>query len=78
MTGEPKFNLMLEILRKLQPGQAELKDAVHNLGENLTGVRNQLHAMQGDNLRQEHLIAGLRVDVDRIKARLEIADHADA
>ena len=69
---------MLTILRRLQAGQGELRDAIRNVNENVIGIRNQLHAMQGDGLRQEHLIASLRVDVERIKARLDLSDHADA
>jgi signal transduction histidine kinase len=74
MANEPDYELFLRILRGLQAGQAELKQAIAGVSESVLAIRNQLHAMQGDGLRQEHLIAGLRVDVDRIKARLEIAD----
>lgn len=65
---------MLEILKKLQADNAEIKEGMRNLRAEMISIRNQLHVMQGDTLRQEQVIAGVHVDLDRIKSRLELVD----
>jgi predicted nucleic acid-binding Zn-ribbon protein len=67
-------NLVLEILRRLQADMADLKQGQRSLRDELIGVRQQLHAMQGDILRQEADIAEIPVKLDRINARLDLAD----
>lgn len=64
-------NLVLEILRRLQADMADLKQGQRSLRDELIGVRQQLHAMQGDTLRQEQDIAGILVKLDRIHTRLD-------
>jgi hypothetical protein len=66
--------LMFEILKRLQADVAEIKQGQRGIREEIIGVRQQLHAIQGDGLRQEQTIAGILVDLDRIKSRLELAD----
>jgi hypothetical protein len=51
-------NLVLDILRRLQSGMADLKQGQRLIRDELIGVRQQLHAMQGDGLRREQEIAG--------------------
>jgi predicted nucleic acid-binding Zn-ribbon protein len=67
-------NLVLEILRRLQTDMTDLKQGQRSLRDELIGVRQQLHAMQGDILRQEQDIAGILVKLDRINTRLDLAD----
>jgi hypothetical protein len=68
-------NLALEILRRLQGDMADLKQGQRLIRDELMGVRQQLHAMQGDSLRREQEIAGILVQLDRINARLDLVDH---
>jgi hypothetical protein len=72
--SEPTENLVVEILRRIQADIADLKNGQRGIREELIGLRNQLHIMQGDALRQEQGIAALAVDVDRIKSRLDLVD----
>lgn len=68
-------NLVLDILRRLQADMADLKQGQRAIREDLIGVRQQLHAMQGDSLRREQEIAGILVRLDRIDARLDLVEH---
>lgn len=68
------IDLVVEILRHLQADMAQVKTSLHDLQEGQTSIRNQLHAMQGDTLRQERTIAGLQLDMERIKTRLDLTD----
>ena len=74
MTDKEPDNLVLEILRRIQGDLSILKDGQGDLKSELIGIRKQLHAMQGDSLRQEQTIAGLRLEVDRINTRLDLSD----
>ena len=67
-------NLVLEILRRMQADIADLKQGQRSLRDELIGVRQPLHAMQGDLLRQEQDIAGILVKLDRIHARLDLVE----
>ncbi len=66
--------LIYEVLRKLQSDVAEMKGDVRELKEGQIGLRSQLHSIQGDSLRQERTVAGLQLDIERIKTRLDLAD----
>jgi hypothetical protein len=67
-------NLVLEVLRRLQTDLADVKQGQRSIRDELIGVRQQLHAMQGDILRQEQDIAGILVQLDRIKTRLDLVE----
>jgi len=67
-------SLVLEILRRLQADMSDLKQGQRSIREELISVRQHLHAMQGDLLRQETDIAGMLVKLDRIHARLDLTD----
>jgi hypothetical protein len=67
-------NLVIEILRRMQADMSDLKQGQRSLRDELIGVRQQLHAMQGDLLRQEQDIAGILVKLDRIHTRLDLVE----
>jgi len=52
-------NLVLDILRRLQSDMADLKQGQRSIRDELIGVRQQLHVMQGDNLRSDQEVAGI-------------------
>jgi len=52
-------NLVLDILRRLQSDMADLKHGQRSIRDELIGVRQQLHVMQGDNLRSDQEVAGI-------------------
>lgn len=66
--------LVIEILRRMQTDMSDLKQGQRSLRDELIGVRQQLHAMQGDLLRQEQDIAGILVKLDRLHTRLDLVD----
>ena len=68
-------NLVLDILRRLQSDMADLKQGQRSIRDELIGVRQQLHVMQGDSLRREQEIAGIQVQLDRINTRLDLVEH---
>ena len=68
-------HLVLDILRRLQSDMADLKHSQRSIRDELIGVRQQLHVMQGDNLRSEQEVAGILVQLDRINIRLDLVEH---
>ena len=67
-------NFVVEILRRLRADISELKQGQRSIREEIIGVRQQLHTMQGDILRQEADMAGVSVKLDRIHARLDLVE----
>jgi hypothetical protein len=68
-------SLVLEVLKRLQSDMADLKQGQRSVRDELIGVRQQLHVLQGDVLRLEGDIAGILVRLDRIDSRLDLAEH---
>ncbi len=67
-------NIILDHLRKIREELSDLKAGQNELKAEILSVKNSLHNIQGDALRREHTIAGLQVDIERIKTRLELSD----
>ena len=65
---------MLEILKRLQSDMAGLKQGQRSIREELIGIRQQLHAVQGDILPQEMDTASILAQLDRIKTRLDLVE----
>ncbi len=66
--------LMYEVLKRIQADTAVLKEGQASIKQEIVSVRKQLHVIQGDNLRQEQTVAGVQLDIDRIKTRLDLSD----
>ncbi len=66
--------LLLEVLKKLQQDNVEIKRSLKDVKENIISVRDDIHSLRSDILRQEKALATLEIDVDRINARLDIVD----
>ncbi len=73
MSSDPD-NLVPEQLRRVLNGQEDLKRGQRELRAEIIALRQSLNALQGDGLRREEVMAGLQLDMDRIKARLELTD----
>ncbi len=54
---------------------ADLKQDQRSIREELISLRQQLHIMQGVDLRREQEVAGILVQLDRINARLNLVEH---
>lgn len=75
MVDDPQ-EIILEHLRAVRADVSGIKDDVRNIKGTITNLRTEVNALRGDILRQERAIAGLEVDMDRIKTRLDLVDHA--
>lgn len=66
--------LLLEVLKRIQQDNVDLKRMVKDVKDNVISVREDVHSLRSDILRQEKALATVEVDVDRIKNRLDIID----
>jgi hypothetical protein len=62
------------VLKKIQEDVAYIRRRVDDHDEHFKALRHMIVAIQSDDLRHEATMAGLRLDVDRIKRRLELSD----
>ena len=67
------YELILEHLRALRLDTAELKTDFKDLKQSVNSLRTEVNALRGDILRQERALATVEVDIDRIKARLDLS-----
>lgn len=73
MTDDPQ-NIVVDILQKIQADISGIKADVREVKANIIGIREQLHTMEGNDLRQERLMSVLEVKVERIETRLDLRD----
>lgn len=66
--------LLLEILKRIQQDNVDLKRLIIDVKNNVLSVREDVHSLRSDILRQEKALATVEVDVDRIMNRLDIVD----
>jgi hypothetical protein len=66
--------LVYEVLKKLQAGQAEMKATLADIVAQLIRVRQDINSVQSDDLRRERVQAQMDVRLERIEARLNIHD----
>jgi len=68
---------MLEILKNIQSVQAKQGRDIGDIKVSLLSLSHNVHGMRDDLLRNEKALASLEVDVDRINARLNLADPSN-
>lgn len=73
MSDEPT-DLVLEHLRYIRSAVDRHEAGLRDVKDEIIALRKQVHALQGDGLRRETTIAGMQVDIDRIKTRLDLSD----
>ncbi|MEH6575677.1 MAG: hypothetical protein V7731_01245 [Amphritea sp.] len=71
---EDTENIVLELLRAIRSDIQHIKSDLSELKASDISIRKQLHSIQGDFLRQEQGIASIRVDIDKIKSRLNLVE----
>lgn len=79
---EPVTNeLMYEVLKSLQEGQAQLRRELVEVRGDMRGMNEHLAALSasyaalvGDGLRRNDQMAELRERIERIERRLDLAD----
>lgn len=66
--------LMYEVLKKIQQQLGRMDTKLDDHTRQFIALREQLHTLDGNALRQERLIAALEVRIERIEARLDLHD----
>ena len=66
--------LLYEILKTIQSGQAELKAALADQSRQLIKIREEINSLRGDDLRREALQAQMDVRRDRSEHRINLTD----
>ena len=72
--NEASENSILEILREIQSDVSVIKHDIKELKSGLASLRQEVHTLKGDLLRQERAIAMLDMRVERIENRLDLRD----
>ena len=66
--------LIYELLKKIQQSISRMDAKLDDHSRQFIALREQLHTMDGNALRQERLIATLETRIERIETRLELHD----
>lgn len=74
MSEKATNDLMLEILKTLQADSKATRGDIRDMRDSMISMREEMHGLRGDLLRQERAIASLENDIDRIKVRLDLVD----
>lgn len=69
---EDRSEFMIEILKRLQSGQARLEEKVDGLTVELRGVKQHMAAFMQTEFQQDSEVAALKLRLERIERRLEI------
>lgn len=67
-------NLVLDHRIVIRAEVQSLKEGQKEIKAEILFVKKSIHNMQGDALRREQTIAGVQVDIDRIKTPLDLSD----
>lgn len=78
MTDSPNTELLEKILRELQEGHAAVKQDLELLRDGQLQIRDDLHSLKGDVLRQEHQWARFATDLERLKTAIGVTEQPDA
>jgi hypothetical protein len=66
--------LIYEVLKSLQAGQADIKATQADHTRQLLRLREELNGFRGDDLRRETLQAKMDTRLERIEIRLNLVD----
>lgn len=67
-------DLLYEILKSLQAGQAEIKATLADHTRQLIRIREDINALRGDDLRRESIQAQMDTRLQRIETRLDLSE----
>lgn len=70
MTNE----LIYEVLKKVEQSIARIDGKLDDHTRQFIALREQLHTLDGNGLRQERLMATLENRIERIEARLDLGE----
>jgi len=77
MADEPD-NIILEHLRAMRKDQSAMRMDIKEVKDAVLSLREDVNGLRGDVLRVERGLASVEVDVDRIKARLDLSNTPDS
>jgi NTP pyrophosphatase (non-canonical NTP hydrolase) len=66
--------LLYEVLKQVQNGQAEVKATLGDVVAQIIRVREDINNLRSDDLRRERVQAQMDVRLERIEARLNLND----
>ena len=70
--------LLFEVLRKIQAEIATFKEGQRDVRQEIIGLRNYMHVMQGDINNMRGTMGQVLDRLDRIENRLEFRELAEA
>jgi hypothetical protein len=70
--------LLFEVLRKIQAEIATFKEGQRDVRQEIIGLRNYMHVMQGDINSMRGTMGQVLDRLDRIENRLELRELAEA
>jgi hypothetical protein len=70
--------LLFEVLRKIQREIATFKEGQRDVRQEIIGLRNYMHVMQGDINTMRGTMGQVLDRLDRIENRLELRELAEA
>ena len=71
---EITLELMYEVLKKIQEGQARIIETQADHTRQLIRLREEIHNLRGDDLRQETMQIQIDTPLQRIETRLNLHD----
>ena len=74
MVDDP-YEIILEHLRSIRADITDLKNDTRALKQGKIAIRDEIHNLRGDFLRQERAISALETDMDRVNRRLDLSDE---
>lgn len=74
MTEAVTSELIYEVLKQVREDVAHIRRRVEEHDEQFIRLREDIHGLRGDTLRQERTIAAVQVDIERINKRLGLKD----
>jgi hypothetical protein len=72
--AEITLELMYEVLKKLQDGQARIIDTQADHTRQMLRMREDINNLRSDDLRRETMQAQIDIRLDRIEGRLNLHD----
>lgn len=68
------LELMYEVLKKIQDGQARIIETQTDHSRQLLKLREDINNLRSDDLRRETMQVQMDMRLDRIEARLDLQD----
>ena len=71
MSEKPDNDLMIEILKQIQSGVSELKEARQEMREGFASIKSHMTGLVGDVFSHERRILNIEDELSRLKSEVE-------